>query len=264
MYSAKTADKYALYEESVQNVAFEVTLLERQYRKYRKKKPVSLKEDFCGTYSLCCEWVARNKNYQAVGVDLDSKPLTWGRKNNYNKLDSEQQSRLQIFQDNVLHVTRPQVDIVGAFNFSYWIFEDPIVLGEYFKKAHQSLKKDGMLVLDSFGGPAAEQEEEEERECDGFEYVWEHCYFYPVTRHMCCKIHFHFPDGSKMKNAFVYKWRLWTPPEITFLLKQAGFSQVDWYFEGTDPKIEEGNGVFHKTVRGENAETWIAYAIALK
>ena len=243
-YTARTADKYTLYEEAVQNVEFEVTLFEKHYRKYRKKKPTLLKEDFCGTYSLCCEWVKRNKDYRAIGVDLDPRPLNWGRKNNYSKLSVAEQKRIQIFQENVWDVTRPQVDIIAALNFSYWIFDNPEDLAKYYKMAYKSLKKDGMLVIDAFGGPAAEQEEEEERECEGFEYVWEHSYFHPVTRQMGCKIHFHFHDGSQMRNAFVYKWRLWTPPEITFLLKQAGFSQIDWYFEGTDPKTEEGNGVF--------------------
>ncbi len=264
IYTAATSDVYELYEEAVQNVEFEVDCILRFYRKYRKKEPLSLKEDFCGTFALGCEWVKRNSKYTAIGVDLDSKPLNWGRKHHMSKLNQDALSRTKIFQANVLDVTRPQVDCIAAFNFSYWIFERPESLLLYFKKALMGLKKDGVLILDAFGGPMAEEEQEEERECEGFKYVWEHAYFFPVTREMGCKIHFHFNDGSKKRNAFTYHWRLWTPPELTDLLKEAGFKSVHWYWEGTDRKTGDGNGIFRETKKGENAQTWIAYIVALK
>ena len=264
IYTAQTADLYELYEEAVQNVEFEVDSIIRFYRKYRNKNPQSLKEDFCGTFALGCEWVKRDKTKTAIGVDLDSKPLNWGKKNHVSKLNSDELSRIELFQKNVLEVTKPQVDCTAAFNFSYWIFDNPKTLLNYFVKSYIGLKKDGIFVLDAFGGPMAEEEQEEERDCEGFKYVWEHAFFYPVTRQMGCKIHFHFNDGTKKRNAFTYQWRLWTPPEITDLLKLAGFKSVNWYWEGTDKKTGDGNGIFRETKKGENAQTWIAYIVALK
>ena len=263
-YTAAHADKHVLYEESVQNVEFEVDILQRFYRKYNKAKPSTLKEDFCGTFALSCEWVKRNKNHRALGVDLDHKTLAWGKKHNLSQLKAEEQKRIQLIQANVLDLRQPRVDIIAAFNFSYWVFRQRKELYAYFCQAYHSLKQKGMLVLDAFGGPAAETEQEEERKCEGFTYIWEHASFFPLTREMRCKIHFHFKDGTRMRNAFVYDWRLWTPPEISELLYSAGFRQVHWYMEGTDEKSGEGNGVFRPSKRGENAETWIAYALACK
>ena len=40
----------------------------------------------------------------------------------------------------------------------------------------------------------------------------------PITHATTCHIHFKFPDGSKLKKAFTYEWRLWTAPEIRELL----------------------------------------------
>ncbi len=263
-YTATAADRHILYEKAVQNVEFEVKTIERFYQKYRKKKAVYLREDFCGTFSLCCQWVRQNKNYQAIGIDLDRKTLDWGKKHNLGQLKETEQQRIQIIHNNVLNVSKPKVDVVAAFNFSYWIFRNPQDMLNYFRKAYTSLDKDGILILDAFGGPAAETEQEEKRKCDGFTYVWEHTYFHPISREMGCKIHFRFKDKTEMPNAFVYHWRLWTPPEISELLKKAGFRQIDWYMEGTDEESDEGNGIFRLTKSGENAQTWLAYAVAVK
>ena len=124
-----------------------------------------------------------------------------------------------------------------------------------------------ILILDAFGGSACQLEnddEPEERECEGFTYVWEHKKFHPVTHYMECRIHFEFEDGSEMRNAFKYEWRLWNPPEITELLLEAGFDDVHWFFEGTDHKSGEGDGVYRRSRKGEAAETWLAYAVGLK
>ncbi len=261
---ASKADKFDLYERAVQNVDFEVGIMERFYYRIYKERPSSLKEDFCGTFSLCCSWVKRKPNYRAVGVDLDKIPLEWGRKRHLPQLAEEARRRITILQKNVLEVRRPKVDITAAFNFSYWNFQSRPELKNYFRNAWRSLNQKGILVLDAFGGSAAETEQEEVRSCDGFAYVWEQAAFYPLTREMTCRIHFQFRDGSRLQRSFLYHWRLWTPTEISELLKEAGFREVQWYFEGTDSKTGEGNGVFRRSARGENAETWIAYAVAIK
>ena len=61
---------------------------------------------------------------------------------------------------------------------------------------------------------------------------------------MLCHIHFSFPDGSKIKKAFTYDWRLWTLPEIRELLLEAGFQRATVYWEGTNEETEEGDGEF--------------------
>lgn len=257
-------DRFDLYEKAVQNAEFEAQMIRNFYRRIYNQSPCSLKEDFCGTFALCRNWVEQNRNHQAIGIDLDPAPLQWGQKRHLAQMDENARKRLTILQKNVLAVRSPKVDIIAAFNFSYWIFCSRPELKRYFQNAHRSLNARGILILDAFGGAAAEREQEEERSCDGFTYVWEQVAFYPVTREMLCYIHFRLKDGTLLKRSFVYYWRLWTPVEISELLKEAGFQEVHWYFEGTDPKSEEGNGIFRRTTKGENAETWIAYAVAVR
>ena len=67
---------------------------------------------------------------------------------------------------------------------------------------------------------------------------------------------------SKLERAFTYDWRLWTLPEITETLLEAGFADVSVYWEGTEEKTGEGNGIFTVTTRGEACEGWIAYLVA--
>ena len=104
-----------------------------------------------------------------------------------------------------------------------------------------------------------------ERDIDGdFTYVWDQAKFDPISSHMTCHIHFHFDDGSKMRKAFSYDWRMWTLPEIRELLEEAGFKKSTVYWEGTDEEEEEGNGEFTAAEEGEADPAWIAYIVAEK
>jgi hypothetical protein len=79
---------------------------------------------------------------------------------------------------------------------------------------------------------------------------------------MICHIHFHFPDGSKLQNAFTYEWRLWSLPEIREVLQEAGFQTSTVYWQGTDAATGEGDGIFSPTVVGDPDPGWIAYIVA--
>ena len=60
------------------------------------------------------------------------------------------------------------------------------------------------------GGGQAQFLMKEKKRLKGFTYVWEQADFDPVTNHILCKIHFEFKDRTRLKNAFVYDWRLWS------------------------------------------------------
>ena len=82
---------------------------------------------------------------------------------------------------------------------------------------------------------------------------------------MNCRIHFRFPDGSIMRNAFEYDWRLWTLPEVRELLAEAGFEDIQTYWEGTDPDDEEsGNGEYTPVREGDADPAYICYIVAQK
>lgn len=264
---ADSADRHLLYQQSVQDVETEIDFVEQTWSDLRQRPAVFLREDFCGTANTACEWVVRDENHQAVGVDLDLKVLDWGRLYNLVELEDEQRERIELLHEDVLRTRPGLADIILAMNFSYYLFMQRDQLREYFANALDSLVSDGVLFLDAYGGYEAPMVLTEPRECedgDGneFTYIWEQAEFNPIDSCMTCHIHFEFPDKSRMDKAFTYRWRLWTLPEIREILYEAGFSQVDIYWEGTDEKKNEGNGIYMPAEIGDADPGWVCYIVA--
>jgi SAM-dependent methyltransferase len=260
---AERADIHELYEEAVQAVDVEVEFLQDTFRALRGRSPLSFREDFCGTASAACEWVRTRADRHAVGVDNDAAVLDWGRRNRVARLPEKARTRVKLLNDDVRTVTTDPVDIAAAFNFSYYCFKTRDEMRNYFARVREALNPDGLFFLDAFGGPDASDLQKEKTKHDDFTYVWDQAEFEPVTGRLVCHIHFKFPDGSKIKRAFTYDWRLWTLPELRELLAEAGFSKVRVYWEGTD-KDGEGDGVFTESATGDADLAWIAYIIAEK
>ena len=258
--TAKTADKHALYEKSVQEPEADIRFLTRIFRKEYDRVPMSLREDFCGTAYLCAEWVKSHPERVAVGVDLDEQTLDWGRRRHLEPLGEDAQ-RVTLLRRNVLEVREPKVDLAVAFNFSYCTLLERSEMVRYIRTVKESLHPEGAFILDMHGGPESFEELEETTEHSGFSYVWDQGPIDALTQITHRAIHFRFPDGSKIKNAFRYHWRIWNLPEVRDLLADAGFSRTDIYWEGTD-EDGEGNGVFRKVQKAENDESWIAYIVA--
>lgn len=260
---AEKADIHELYEESVQNVENEVSFLSTTFRELNGRTAYTFREDFCGTASLACEWVKQGDAYSAIGVDIDPAVLEWGRENRVARLEAGDQARVSLIESDVQTVQTPRVDILAAFNFSYWIFEQREQMIAYMRRCYDALEDDGVLFMDMFGGPESFEETKEKTKHDGFTYIWDQAEFHPVTNHMQCYIHFKFPDGSRIKRAFSYAWRLWTAPELRDMLHDAGFRKVTVYWEGED-EDGEGNGEFTPSDTGEADLAWIAYIVAEK
>jgi SAM-dependent methyltransferase len=259
---ADGADPHHLYQESVQDTESELDFIEETWGELRNRPAELLREDFCGTANTACEWVRRDAQHYAIGVDLDAEVLEWGRVNNVEQLDSVEKSRITLIQDDVLDATAELADIVLAMNFSYYLFLTRADLLEYFRCVHAGLVEDGILFLDAYGGYDAPREIEEERDCDGFTYIWDQASFNPINGLMTCHIHFEFPDKSRIDEAFSYRWRLWTLPEIRELLLEADFQDVTVYWEGTDEQNNEGNGVYEPSVIGDADPGWVCYIVA--
>jgi SAM-dependent methyltransferase len=262
---AARADRHVLYEKAVQCVEAECDFISGTFRDLRGRTPTVLREDFCGTAGISCHWVARGRNHRAVGVDLEPEVLEWARQHRLPRLTPGQLDRLELIEGNVLSVAGDgdggRVDAVGAFNFSYWVFKTRPLLRRYFRAVHRSLGKDGVFFLDAFGGYDACRVMRETTAHRGFTYVWDQAQYAPVTGDMTCHIHFRFPDGSKLQQAFSYEWRLWTLPEIRELLAEAGFQRSTVYWEGTAAN-GRGNGVFKAEAVGEADAGWVAYIVA--
>jgi len=260
---AEMADIHDLYERSVQNVEHEIEFLQQTFKEIRGRTAHLFREDFCGTASASCEWVKQGESFQSFGVDIEPSVLEWGRANRLSQLPSADQARVRLIESDVMTVDAPMVDILAAFNFSYFIFNTRDQLRTYFERAYAGLKDDGVFFVDLFGGPEAQEETKEKTKHKGFTYVWHQAKFHPVTNFIRCHIHFRFPDGSKIKKAFTYEWRLWSAPEIREVLLDAGFSKATLYWEGED-EDGDGNGEFTPDEKGEADLAWIAYIVAEK
>lgn len=259
----KTFDKYEYYSKAVQSAESDVVFFRKVYRELRKKDPKVMREDFCGTFSLSCEWVKLNPKFQAVGVDLDPEPLEYGRLKYLPKLKLEQQKRITLLEGNVLHWNLPTADMAIAMNFSFFVFKTREVMKKYFMTVFRSLKKDGVFILDCFGGQACYDANEEVTKHRGFTYHWDQASFDPVTNRALFHIHFKPDRQKKVDRVFTYDWRMWSIPELRELLAEVGFKRSHVYWEGTTLS-GEGDGVFTRTEKGEACESWIAYIAAEK
>lgn len=258
---AAQADRHELYEEAVQDPENEVAMVQRNYKRIRKKSAMTLREDFCGTAVFSVQWAKTDPKRQAWGLDLDRPTLDWGIAQHVEAAGPEVASRVHLSCKNVLDGLPKKVDVCCAFNFSYWIFHQRVQVIEYFKAARRGLKKDGLFFLDAMGGTEVPQTDNNAREEEGFVYRWEHVSFDALTNNLRCAIHFEFEDGSEIENAFFYDWRLWSLPEVKEMLLEAGFSAVRFLWERED-EDGDGTGRYFEPKRVDNEGLWWAYIVA--
>lgn len=257
-------DKYELYHASVQSPEEDVKFYRDRYIDIRGRniKPTVLREDFCGGGAISCEWVKLNKNYKSVGLDLDDEPMNYGRKNYISQLTTDQQHRVALVKKDVLTKNLPKADIVAAVNFSYFFFKERDVLRHYFANVCNSLNKDGIFLVDIFGGTQCTGAITDKTKHKGFTYFWDQKNFDPYSNEAQFAIHFKY-NNKMYKDVFTYDWRMWTIPEVKEIMFEAGFKTVDVFWEGTNRK-GAGNGLFTKITEGEECESWIAYVVGAK
>lgn len=272
--TAETADRHILYEESVQCVEADLDFFDRLSKTKRGRPYRLLKEDFCGTAALTSEFVRRHPENHAWGVDLHRPTLDWGIEHHLSRL-GDSVGRVTLIKDDVMNIQQPKVELVAALNFSYSVFKTRDALRRYFKNSLDSLQDDGIFVVDAFGGTEAMEAMDEDRKIpasigfDGkkmpaFTYVWDQARFNAITHELLCHIHFKFADGTMMKRAFTYDWRLWTLPELQEILLEAGFSSAEVYLEGWDEEEDEADGIFRRRTSFENMAGWVGYVVGVR
>jgi len=261
--TAATADRHDLYTRAVQNVESEIDFIDDTFYALRSRRAARLREDFCGTGATSCEWVRRRPGNVAVGLDLDEPTLAWGREHLAAGLTDAQRERIALRRRDVRAPARADrdMDCVLAMNFSYNALFTRADMLRYMRAVRRSLADGGVFFLDCYGGYESLMEQEERRRCDGFVYVWDQVRFNPITNHLKTAIHFEFPDGTEMRDAFTYDWRLWTMPELRDVLDEAGFERSTVYWEGDDGK-GGGDGNFQPADEGDACAAWIAYIVA--
>lgn len=255
-------DKYELYRKSVQSAENDVLFLRDTYKELKGKNAKVFGEDFCGTFALSTEWLRLSSSHEAVGVDLDPEPMEYGKHHYLVKLKPEQIKRLKLIEGNVLDHTLPKADIIGAMNFSYFCFKSRDLMKTYFANAYKRLNKDGIFLVDAFGGSQCFAPIEDSVKHENFTYYWDQVSFDPVSNEALFYIHFKV-KGKKVEKVFTYDWRLWTLPEIREIMKEVGFKKTHVYWEGT-AKDGTGNGEFTRTESGESCQSWISYIVGEK
>ncbi|NVB38800.1 class I SAM-dependent methyltransferase [Pseudenhygromyxa sp. WMMC2535] len=272
---AARADRHELYELSVQDPKSEVQFVAKTFKRLRKRKASSLREDFCGTAVFSLAWVRSNRERTAIGVDLDGETLQWGLEQRVRPAGErdgvDYESRMTLREANVLDASPTLTDVAVGYNFSYWCFETREQLLAYFEAARAGLVDDGVLFLDAYGGTEVPMSEINEREVidergvvnegEPFTYVWDQIRYNPITGHMDCAIHFEFEDGSRIDEAFSYSWRVWTLPELRELLLEAGFATVRIWAEREDDD-GDGTGTYYETKDLDNEGVWWVYISA--
>ena len=215
-----------MYVEAFQNPSAEVELLRNWYRAKYSKLPNLLREDFCGSAANCIEWIKNNQQNHAIGIDIDQGILDHAQLAFQSDLKGEQSKRINLYDQNVLDGSLPTAEVAIAFNCSFWIFKKRRELIKYFSNCYETLDSDGMIALQMYCGPEAQSIGTDRLECDGFTAIWEQRSFDPRTNRCDSRIHFELKDGSKIQDAFLYDWRVWSPPECIDLLEEVGFRDV--------------------------------------
>ncbi len=280
--SKETCLKYTLYENAVQTPEQHCDLFALMYADIVGKHARVLREDFCGTYAISSYWAKRDRKNRALCLDLDPEPLGYGwTRNKSGLLTAEQRSRVCAMQQNVVTTTSPLADLAIACNFSFYIFKKRTLLVDYFKAVRRSVKKGGIFALELSGGPGMIETTKETRTIRPerepgvkalaplprkYKYIWDQKSFNPITRDGLYAIHFKLPNGTKVTDAFVYDWRVWTIPEIRECLEEAGFKKTICYWEMERPRKKERTLAHHEygpSEVGENYHTWIAYIVGV-
>ena len=257
--TARNADRHDLYQRSVQAARMQERFLGRIFERISGRKPASLREDFCGTALLCAEWVAK-EGRTAVGVDIDREALAWGAKHNLAPL-GRRAAAVSLLRQDVRAPCRGRFDLIAALNFSYMIFRTREELRGYFAGVRRHLTRDGVFVLDAYGGYESWRPQSERCRLRGFTYVWQQGAVNPIDHTAVNHIHFEFGNGSRLHRAFTYCWRLWTLPEIRELLTEAGFSRstVHWRDFSVNGK---GAATYRRAARVARAPAWSVYIVA--
>lgn len=255
-------EKYRLYLASVQNPEADIEFINKEYQALHGKKPLSLREDFCGTGYMATEWVKQSKSHLAYGIDLDMEPIAYGVVNHYEDLSKDEQKRMKYINGNVMSDYNFKTDVVVAFNFSYFLFKKRSELLTYFTAVRKHMKKDSTFFIDLFGGTETRQALEESVKHKGHTYYWDCDSYNPLNGECMYYIHFKkHSDGIKHEKVFQYDWRMWDARELQDILLDAGFSKTHIYWEGVD-RDGTGNGVFKKATVEENCESWVTYICA--
>ncbi len=223
--SASDLDAHTLYELTVQQPRMLIPLL----RAIHGDTPRVLGEDFAGTAALSRAWVAEIESGTAIAIDHDARVLA--RAANVPSI-----TRIQGDLRTAIPPAGAAPDIVFAGNFSIGELHTRSELIAYMRRVRGRLARGGVFVCDTYGGESAFRIGAVERThlAPGgatIRYTWEQREADPTTARVVNALHFRVLRGGEVvqefTDAFVYRWRLWSVPEIRDALSEVGFGATE-------------------------------------
>jgi hypothetical protein len=246
-------NRHDLYELCTQTPERDVELL----RALHGGRPRVLGEDFAGTAALARAWVKAVRGGRAIAVDHDGEPLA----------RAAGVKGVECRVADVRRVVR-KVDLLVALNFSLCEWHERRDLVAYLKHARRRLLRGGAFIADLYGGEGAFNRgrlREEHRGPRGEQvvYEFEQREADALTGRVVDALHFNVrPSGARdekprvvargtrrgdrnvrLRDAFVYDWRLWSPAELRDALRDAGFARIE--FHSRFEHARDGGGRVH-------------------
>ena len=253
-------DKLDLYRRAVQHPEAEVRFLLEAYAHYRGRYPTRLREDFAGTAAVSAAWCDFADTFDALAIESHGPTHRWAARRYADR------PRLRLIHADVLACTRPLVDVTAVLNFSIGELRTRDALLAYLRHARRCLRREGILVADLFGGPGAMTLGTQTRRVGdahgSFTYLWEQRRYDHVTARIDCRIHFRVGHRT-LRDAFVYDWRLWTPPELLDALRDAGFADAQVWCDPLDARGRSA-GEYQPLSTMPARHDFVAYVVALR
>ncbi|MBK7404599.1 MAG: hypothetical protein IPJ41_08175 [Phycisphaerales bacterium] len=229
-------DKHDLYELCVQSPAQMLPTL----RAIHGGSPRVLGEDFAGTGALSSLWAESSPDARAVAIDLDGATL-------HRRPPHPRITRI-VGDVRAAAPVEPACDILFVGNFSIGYLHARELVA-YLRRLAR-LAPAGVFACETYGGESAFLTGEVERDHelpDGrtARYTWEQREANPLTGMVTDVLHFEVRRGRRVEQrlpeAFVYRWRLWSVPELRDAMAEAGFAATEVYDRTPDATDEEGN-----------------------
>lgn len=245
--------------------------------------PRVLREDFSGTGSLARAWTNSSVSRSAIAVDMDPEPLA-----RLTGVD-----RVRVVRARA-EACRLRADVIAATNFPLGYFHDRNALLRYLRGVRTSLTRGGVFVADMYGGADAFTPMKLTRTRRGprderVEYTWEQREADALTGLVLDTLSFRVwpspgakstdrpkrrsvarasvnhptrpsaPRAREFSDAFVYRWRLWSIPELRDAARDAGFHKFEVYDELADAVDSEGRAYVRPVDEGELDRNWVVY-----
>ena len=243
---AKPLTRHDLYELCVVSPSHLVPLLIAVHGGDGHRAPKHLAEDFAGTACLCNRWVSDVPGGTSTGIDLDAETLHY-----HSPIEGVTKIVGDVLDAAGLDPTKADIVHAGNFSIGYMHTRDDLV--RYMILARKRLAPGGVFLCDTYGGestfitgtvhrdhPIPEGPHKGKR----VRYTWEQRDADPLTGMVTNVLHFRIEHRGVIEeeyfDAFTYRWRLWSVPELRDAMLEAGFTRTDVYAKL--PDAVDGDG----------------------